>query len=128
MPTRAGFIDTDQVCGLGLPVSGTSSKVTLAGAKGAAEGALGAVLLRPLSYGTRLRGDGHAAGTRASLAHGCPPRAWRIVQGAMHAAALACRERTRVTNGGQPTSRKSLCLQAISKIGLPTLHWEHEPT
>ena len=68
--TRAGFIDKDEMFGLGLHFADKLINVTLAGANGAEEGDLGAVVLHHIRYGNRLFVDIHTDEECARLGHG----------------------------------------------------------
>jgi hypothetical protein len=58
--TGTRFIDEDEVCGLGLPLTDKVIEITLAGAKASQDHALGAVSLRPIGHRNRVLVDIHA--------------------------------------------------------------------
>jgi hypothetical protein len=68
--TRAGFIDKDEVFGLGLHLPDELVEVTLAGADGAQIGHLSAVILSHIGHRNGLLMDISSDVTRARLGHG----------------------------------------------------------
>ena len=70
IPTRAGFIDKDQVFGLRLQLPNQSVDVTLSRAKGPQGDALGVMIFSDVGHSDRLFMHIHSDVKRARLVHG----------------------------------------------------------
>ena len=68
--TGSGFIDKDEVCGLGLHLADELIDVTLTRANGAQVGHLGAMILGDIRHGNGVLVDIHADEECARLGHG----------------------------------------------------------
>jgi hypothetical protein len=112
---RPRFGAKDPVCSLGVARADALVAVTRACAEGPEADHLGGRVLGHGGHGDGRLMDSQADRARVRLGPGCPPRAWEIAPGTVHEAALAAGKLTRVRPGGQPTHRKSLCLDPRDK-------------